>query len=178
MGRTVATIAMMTMFLGCSGAAPTSADGVTLAVATPFEGELVGPLLQEIRAGVRPFDDQGLGICRGAHECEEYLGRELEEPLGPGEYGLFAALRVPPVGEPGTWSVTVTTTCKGEGSEGSRYTREHELVAPPGKAVRPFRLLLQRITSPSPEGPRSCEWSVVAPHPDQELTWSGSWSTP
>ncbi|MEN0060980.1 MAG: hypothetical protein AAGA48_02460 [Myxococcota bacterium] len=174
-----AMIAIGTSFVGCTGASAEGPENAAqLAVATNFEAQLVGPLLDEIRAGVRPFDEQGLGLCRGAQTCETFLGQSVEEPLAPGEYGLYAALRVPPVGAPGTWKVKVTTACTGEGAEATPYTREHEVTAPRGKNARPFRVLLQRVTSPHPDGPRACTWTLEAPHPDRTITYEGSWSTP
>jgi len=173
----IARITLVTVLVGCSGTSEGSGAVATEALGSSFESDLVGPLLQEVRRGVRPFDDEGLGVCRGTHACDEFLGRTVEDPLPPGEYGLFAALRVPPVGPPGTWTVKVTTTCTGEGADGTPYTREHDVVAPPGRSARPHRLVLQRITSPDPDGPRSCTWTVDAPHPDREIHFEGSWTT-
>lgn len=178
-GRAV-TIMITTMLLGCAGssAAPSeekATDGPS--IATSFEASLVGPLLDEVRSGVRPFDDEGIGLCAGETVCERFLGREVSTPLEAGEYGLFASLRVPPIGEPGTWTVQVDTTCKGNDGAEVPYNRSYDVVAPAGRTPRPFRLLLQRVTSPDPAGPRTCTWKVTAPHPDREIAFSGSWST-
>lgn len=179
MSHKVAGIAMGALLSGCVGGTSSSegAPEGTPTIASAFEAALVGPLLEEVREGVRPFDDEGIGICAGVQSCDRYLGRTVDTPLVNGDYGLFASLRVPPIGEPGTWKVTLIAECKGEDGTAEPYNRTYDVVAPAGRTARPFRLLLQRITSPDPDGPRTCTWALTAPHPDREILFEGAWST-
>lgn len=143
---------------------------------TPFERGLVQPLLQDIRAGVRPWDEEGVGVCRGARTCEEFLGTDPGE-LPAGEYLVRAKLAVPSAGAPGTWTVRFETECEVEGQSVVPYNRTYEVVAPGGG--NPFRIgALRRITSPNGQGAESCTWKLVAPHPDGEKVFTGSWNTP
>ncbi|HHO54444.1 MAG TPA: hypothetical protein ENK18_27130 [Deltaproteobacteria bacterium] len=147
-----------------------------LAGATAFEASLLEPLLDDVRAGIQPWSEEGIGLCRGSRTCEAYLGADAGE-LAPGAYVIRAELRVPDVGERGTWSVIFATECTSGGGEPERYTRTYEVIAPGGD--RPYRLgALRRITSPSDAGPTSCTWSLTAPHPDGDKRYQGSWSTP
>ncbi|MEL6350123.1 MAG: hypothetical protein AAFV53_43890, partial [Myxococcota bacterium] len=103
---------------GCSGGEPADCPvcpeptvaGPTL---TDFETQLVDPMLEDIRAGVRPWDDQSVGICSRdgkKRECVEFLGASPGE-LPPGQYMVSAILRVPDVGPEGTWNVTLNVDC-------------------------------------------------------------------
>ena len=142
--------------------------------ATAFEESLIDPLLAEIRAGVTPHGDQGLGICRGDRTCDAFLGLDPGE-LPAGQYRLQAELDVPRAGERGTWTVRFDLTC--EGAKPRTYNRTYEVIAPGGD--RPYRIpALQRITSPHPDGPSTCSWTLTGPHPDGDKVYQGSWSTP
>lgn len=159
-----------------------------------FEDSLVGPILDDIRAGVRPFDEQGIGICRMPDpsekgtgkpddQCPEYLGNEAGE-LAEGRYMVRANLAVPNVGEPGTWKIrfdleciTTRQTANGEQKSNSNYSREYD-VRYAGKD-RGYRLQpLRTIESPSKGGKRDCTYTITAPHPDGDKTYKGSWTTP
>lgn len=151
-------------------------QGEGLAAASAFEASLLEPLLDDVRAGVQPWGEEGIGLCRGGRTCEAYLGMEPGE-LAPGDYVLRAELRVPDVGERGTWRVDFDTECTSSGGAPQRYTRTYEVIAPGGD--RPYRLgALRRITSPSADGPTSCTFRLTAPHPDGDKVYTGSWSTP
>ena len=96
---------------------------------TGFEEELLGPVVEDIRGGVRPFGDEGIGICQGKRTCDEYLGTDVGE-LPEGEFIVKAELRVPNAGELGTWKVTFDTECtttrttsSGESSSTSNSSR-------------------------------------------------------
>ncbi len=198
----VATLAMG-MLASCGGeAAPTKescaaicADGSGAEPGTPveappagaslsgFEDELFKPLLADVRSGVRPFTDQGIGICKGERACDEWVGTDVGE-LPPGKYIVKAELRVPDVGEPGTWKVTFDTECtttkttsNGESSSTSNSSRGYDVRY--AGADRGYRLMpLRTIESPSKGGKRACTWKITAPHPDGDKVYTGSWSTP
>lgn len=162
----------------------TGASSVQL---SSFENELVGSIIQDVRQGVRPFDDQSLGICpRGenARQCDEMLGMDPGE-LPEGEYMLYGSFRAPSVGERGTWKVKVETTCTttrigADGSESSttaEWVREFDILytgPDRGYTLSPIR----RITSPNSGGAQTCTFMVHTLHPDNTQTHSGAWKVP
>jgi hypothetical protein len=149
---------------------------------TAFEKQLVGPLMDDLRAGVRPFDEQGIGICKGAgKECGTYLGTDVGE-LPAGEYSLQARLKVPDIGEKGTWTVKLLTQCEtvsddGSVREGTPYERSYDVIyagADKGYTLAP----LYKITSPAGSKAKRCTYTITAPHPDGDKVYDGSWSVP
>ena len=182
-------VSMLALLVGCTGtdeisgagsAAISTNDGARL---TRFEERLLGQQLVDVQAGVRPWgDDRSIGVCtkeEGSRSCPQALGREVGE-LPPGEYQLFAELRVPAIGEKGTWTVEVHTDCTITGKDGATSQRDYDksyTVTYAGEE-RGYRLApLVSITSPS-SGRRECTWTLTAPHPDREIVYAGSWSTP
>ena len=89
-------------------AAPSAGTGVDL---NGFESSLLQPLLDDLRGGVRPFGDEGIGLCTGEKECDKYLGLTHSDPLPPGKHMVKAELLVPNIGPPGTWKVTFDPEC-------------------------------------------------------------------
>ena len=137
-------------------------------------------MLADIRAGVRPWNDQSIGVCAGKKDCDTFLGPSPGE-LPRGHYQVRAELLVPAAGPKGTWKVRFETECVTEKKGGepvrSTYDRTYEVqyVGPDrGSRLSPLRT----ITSPSEGGPQRCTWKLTAPHADQVNTWEGSWSTP
>lgn len=161
----------------------TEAAGTASTKLTTFEDGLLAPVVEDVRAGVRSFDEQGIGICRGTKECEEFLGSDVGE-LPPGDYMVKAELRVPKIGEPGTWSITFDTSCdairkteSGETTSTSNSSRSYD-VRYAGEQ-RGYRLMpLRTIESPSKGGARKCTYTITAPHPDGDKVYKGSWETP
>jgi hypothetical protein len=158
--------------------APPAAAGLAA-----WEDALVGPLLADAREGVRPWDDRGIGVCRGSRSCVEYLGTEVGE-LPPGDYLVRAELRVPDLGAPGTWAVSYRSSCEvttvtKDGS--TRKKTETTSLDQPVRYAGPdqgWRIEpLQVIRSPA-EGATVCTWSLEARQPSGARQWSGSWSTP
>ncbi len=160
---------------------PPPAPEPTGVVLADHEAELLAPLLEDVRAGVRPFDDQGVGICRGSRECEVFLGQDAGE-LPPGTFMLQAELRVPRHGE--DWSIEVATECEtvrvtdtDESRTTSSSSRSYDVRyagEQRGYRLRPLRT----ITSPSPGGAQHCTWTLTAPHPGGDQVLTGSWSVP
>lgn len=169
----------------CEAAAATGkpAAAGTDAGLTAFEQELVNPLLEDLRAGVRPFDAESIGVCEGEKECDVFVGADAGE-LPPGEYMVQALLRVPQMGEKGTWKVefatdctTTTSTEKGENTStrSSSKTYDVEYVG----TERPYRLApLRKLTSPMKGGTQTCDYTVTAAHPDGDKVYTGSWTLP
>ena len=159
-------------------AAPASKEeAITLSA---FEAEILGPALEDLRAGIRPFDEQGLGVCRKGkgRDCGEFMGTDPGE-LPPGEYMLFAALAVPDVGEKGTWTVDLVVECETEGAGGSTPSdRATSYDVRYGGKARPYRLApLFSITSPG-DHPKACTWVMTFKGPSGEATHEGAWSVP
>jgi hypothetical protein len=168
---------------------PDAAKGPMDTPATPpavdrsvFEQELLAAALQDVRDGVRPWDERAIGVCAGKKECKEYLGTDAGE-LPPGDYVVRAELRVPASGEKGTWKVKFASECTLERPQGeptiSTYSREYDVTyAGPDRG---FRLLpLRAFESPAKEGRQSCKWTLTAPHPSGsgERVWEGGWKVP
>ena len=165
---------------GTPAAEPGGGTALTL---TDFEESLLGPVLEDVRAGVRPFAENSIGICRGTQNCEEPLGTDVGE-LPEGKYMIRAELEVPDVGPKGTWKVEFSTTCEtikvtanGENRTSNDYNRTFEVVH--SRSERGFRLQpLRTIESPSPFGRRECSWQLKTVHPDNGQVFEGSWSVP
>ena len=172
-------------FVEAAVTAATSAEadqpGIVL---TGFENELLSPVVEDVRQGVRPFTDQGIGICRGERTCDEYLGTDVGE-LPEGKYIVMAELLVPDVGERGTWTIEFATECainrvSSDGTVSTSNTdssRSYDVLY--AGSERGYRLMpLRTITSPSTGGQRECTYTITAPHPDGDKVYTGSWSTP
>ncbi len=151
---------------------------------TSFEEGLVGPLLSDVRAGVQPWSDQSIGICKGqGRDCEEFLGSSAEE-LPPGEYMMRAELKVPRVGDKGTWKVKFEAQCtttrkteRGETTTTNSTSKEYEVQyagTERGSRLSP----LYTIRSPDPSGDKHCTYKLTSLHPDMPSEWTGSWSVP
>jgi hypothetical protein len=93
---------------------------------------------------------------------------------------LRAELRVPDVGEKGTWRVRLDTECtipKENGSSTNTYTKEYDVQfagTDHGARLSP----LYKFSSPEKQGAKTCTWKITALHPDQPTEWTGSWSVP
>jgi hypothetical protein len=181
---------------GCGDGQPKPCDAAECAALLPpeppvavagdmpaWEAALVGPLLADAREGVRPWDERGIGVCRGQRTCEEFLGTEAGE-LAPGDYLVRAELRVPELGPPGTWTVAWQSSCEvvSYGKDGAvrKKTETTALEQPvryagPGQGWRIEPLIA--IHSPT-EGGTTCTWSLEARQPSGPRRWTGSWSTP
>jgi len=149
-----------------------------------FEHSLVDPILEDIRHGVRPFNPSGIGLCKGVgKECSDFLGNTPGE-LPKGEYMVRAELRVPRVGPAGTWKITFTTECattiqrnNTETTSTNNYTQTYDVRYTGEK--RGYRLSpLKKITSPNKAGAQTCQYRLVAPHPDGDKVYEGRWSVP
>jgi hypothetical protein len=168
-----------------SDPAPAAAATAPGSGLSAFESGLVGPVLDDLRGGVRPFNDSGIGICTGnSKDCDEYLGREPGE-LPPGEYMLRAELRVPDIGDKGTWKVKLDTDCTlTRSKDGSETTTKRsdskEYTVNYTGEERGYRLSpLRTIKSPNSNDYRkSCSWTLTAPHADGDKVYSGSWVVP
>lgn len=147
---------------------------------TPFEHQLLDEVLRDVRAGIRPWDEQGVGVCAGKKECSTFLGADAGE-LPKGDYMVKAELRVPKIGEKGTWKVDFHTECRiDHGSsepEVRTYDRSYDVwYAGPDRG---YRLMpLRTFESPSKGGAQNCTYTLTAKHPDGDQVYTGSWSTP
>lgn len=151
---------------------------------TEFEGSLLTPLIDDIRAGVRPFSDESVGVCQGERTCDVFLGTDAGE-LEEGNYIVMAELRVPNVGEPGTWTIDFSTSCEITRTDANGNTSTSTAESSRSYDVRyagterGYRLMpLRTIESPTSGGSRSCTYTITAPHPDGDKVYMGSWTTP
>lgn len=150
---------------------------------TEMEQAIVGPILEDIRGGIRPWDDQSVGICKGKKDCDEFLGLEPAE-LPPGDYMLQAVLRVPKVGEKGTWQVTLDTECtttrdseNGSSTSTNNYSKTYDVNYI--NEERGYRLApLRTIESPSTSGRKECVYKLTYSHPSGPQVTEGKWIVP
>ncbi len=166
------------------GTEPEPAGGDGLAM-SDYESEMLGPLLEDLREGVRPYGPEGIGICKGSgKDCEEYLGTEVTDPLPEGEYMLKAELAVPRTGEKGTWSVkfdldctTVKKTENSETTSNSTKSKSYDVIY--AGDDRGYRLMpLWTIKSPNKYGEQTCKYTITGPHPDGDKVYEGQWVVP
>ena len=154
--------------------APASRGGATM---TEYEQKILGPVLEDLRNGVRPFDDQSVGLCQGKSTCDRFIGTS-SKGLEPGDYILQAVLAVPKEGD--GWTITLATDCtttKGDSTTNKSDSKDYELKYP-GEG-RGYKLVpLRRIKSPGTYGAQSCSWKITAPHPDGDKVYEGEWSVP
>jgi len=162
-------------------APPAAGEGLQISA---FEKSLLEPLLEDIRKGVRPIDDQGLGVCSTTgKDCVEFLGAAPGE-LPAGKYLVKAELAVPRLGDKGTWTVLfdvkcTTTTTSGSTTSTSTNTFSRTFEVSHSTQERGYRLMpLASIESPSKGSARSCAYTVTTSHPDGGKVYSGSWSVP
>ena len=148
---------------------------------TSFERGVVGPVLKDLRAGVRPFNAEGFGVCRGqGRDCDAFMGAKAGE-LPAGKYMIRAELRVPKEGE---WKVDLTVDCtttresaNGSSTSTNNYNKSYDVTyvgEDRGSRLSP----LYKIDSPNPGGARACTYSLTSPHPDGDKVYEGSWSVP
>ena len=162
------------------GAVAGADDTMAPVTMSDFERGLVEPVLEDVRAGIRPFDDEGIGLCRtdeAATECLEYLGTDPGD-LPPGNYFLRAMLRVPKASF--DWKVSLVVSCTDATSEGAPRERTREYNVRYAGEKRGYRLQpLQRITSPNPTGPSACTYTLSGVQPDGEgKVYTGGWKLP
>jgi hypothetical protein len=155
----------------------TGGGGLTL---EPWEAELLGDQVQQLRAGVRPFDAQGWGVCTGSKKCGDFIGTD-PGTLAPGEYLLRAELSVPRLGD--GWTARFDQSCEVTRPNGQTSTRDSERshdIAYAGDS-RGYRLEpLIRIQSPAPDGDRACTATLTPIRPDGTAgePWKASWRVP
>ncbi|NCG20952.1 MAG: hypothetical protein GWP91_18235 [Rhodobacterales bacterium] len=161
---------------------PVPAEAPAQGDLTAFEKSLVDPMLEDLRAGVRPFNDHAVGICKGqGKDCQYFMGTDVGE-LPPGDFMVRAELQAPALGE--DWTVNFATECETTkvtdgGSTTSKTGRDKDHTVDHREGDRGYRLSpLYNITSPNHGGAKSCTWTLTAKHPDGDKVYTGSWSVP
>ncbi|MGC6492687.1 MAG: hypothetical protein ACON5B_07580 [Myxococcota bacterium] len=148
------------------------------------EAVLLKDILEDLRAGVRPWSESSVGVCRGTgRACEEFLGVDAGV-LPPGEYMLRAEVAVPQLGPRGTWSVDLTTRCETTREVAGTTTsmknerqQSYDVTwAGPSHGYRLSPML--KITSPSPAGTQACTWTMHLGGLEEGNTLAGSWTVP
>lgn len=187
--------------VGCSGGSTTCGQAecasvcASAAAATPpsagvalsaYEQQVLAAAIDDVRQGVRPWNEQSIGLCKGQdRDCAEFLGTTIADPLPPGEYMLRAEVRVPKVGEKGTWKMHLKTECTTTRASGTSQTtstnaneRDYDELQYAGEEHGLRVSPMFRITSPNPTGAQACTWTLTTTNPDHPMTWSGAWSVP
>ncbi len=152
---------------------------------SPFEKGLLTSYVEDVKAGVRPYDEQGFGICKGkGRECPEFLGAKVGD-LPEGEYMIQARLKVPQLGDKETWKVVFATSCEtikvgADGQETRKkndHSKEYATVYP--GPDHPYRLApLHVIKSPAKGGRQECTYTLTAKRPDGDKVFEGSYAVP
>ena len=164
----------------------TTSKGGAASGLTAFENSVIEPILSDLRAGIRPFNESGIGICKGSgKECGGYLGRDVGE-LPPGDYMMRAELAVPASGPADSWKVRFETECKtirisadGKNKSESTNNRSKEYTVKYRSGDIGYRLSpLFKITSPNPSARQECSWKLVGTHPDGDKVYEGAWIVP
>lgn len=164
----------------CPEPAAASTDGTDGTRLEPWEAELLGDQIRDMREGVRPLDERGWGLCTGTRKCADFLGTDVGE-LKPGSYLLRAELAVPRLGE--GWSVRLDSACtttRPDGSSSTNETSKTYSVTYAG-ADRGYRLEpLFRIESPGARGAKACTASMTPIRPDGTAgePWPAAWTVP
>ena len=188
---------LTTLFLACSDSAPKKSAGVATETECPkcpecpkggddtlseAEKELLKDSLSQIRAGIKPFDDKSVGICKGSGKnCEEFLGTTAEN-LSEGEYMLQARLLAPKIKPEGGWKVefhrdctTTKKTKNGESTNNNNYSKEYKISRnDKGYLLAP----LATIRSPNKYGKKECKWKLIFHNTNGTKEIKGSWSIP
>lgn len=148
-----------------------------------FEWSLVGERVMDLRAGVRPWAEDRIGVCRGETGCREFLGLEAGT-LQPGPHRLHAELRVPAVPDL-EWRVQFKHHClvekplAGDATAKTHHTdAEMFTLSWPG-ADRPVVLSpVPDIPSPSPDGTVYCGYSYNLYNPTGVTEIEGHYVVP
>jgi len=148
---------------------------------TAFEKSVVDPMLEDVRAGVRPFDGKSIGICKGqGRDCDEFIGTDAGV-VPEGKHMLRGEFRVPKTGE---WTVDLSVKCKTTTKSGdstttteSGYDKSYK-VSYVGEERGSRLSPLYKIDSPRDRGTTECKYTLTAPHPDGDKVYEGSWTVP
>ena len=170
---------------------PSTSNNVASSEQLSVEEEaLLRPYLDDLRAGIRPFKEGSVGICRSddekRKECTEFIGLEGGE-LPEGSYMLQARLRVPKLQTEKGWNVSLTTKCtisawkkNGEVRVKEAKPRTKNYKVRYTNEERGYRLVpMAIIDSPDKHGVgRECQWQLVYHNIDGDAVVEGSWKVP
>ena len=148
------------------------------------EKELLSSHIEDLRAGIRGFDENSIGICvQGAKksECAEYLGTDAKN-LPEGKYIMYAKLTAPKIAPEGKWKVEFSKDCtrikktkNGESKTTNNYSKSYNInFGPKGYRLAP----LATIASPGKHGSEECTWSLKFHNVNGVKEVTGSWSLP
>ncbi len=139
--------------------------------------------LADMRAGVRPWAEDSVGICEGSKGCQRFIGTSAEM-LPPGNYVLWARLRAPKVGNEGDWKFTFRHICALLDPRTGELHRNDEIIVTEygvryeGENKAAIISPMARIRSPDSEFHRSCAWSVEFMNPIGLDKIEGSYEIP
>lgn len=159
---------------------PLSVDGYT---PSAFEVDALSETVEDIRLGIRAWDDNSVGICLGTHTCEGFLG-PAPGVLPQGDYVLQAILNVPNAGTTDTWTLHSRTQCavttwEGEVIETRIDLHERDFSVSYAGQNRGYPLRpLAVIRSPLTDASMDCTWTLESTHPGTPSSWSGGWQVP
>ena len=166
-------------------ATPEQAKESSKSDVTEAELELLKPYLEELRKGIHPFNEQGIGICKGSgRDCEEYLGTSADV-IPEGVYMLRADLQAPSLSPEGKWKVDVEINCtitrmlkSGESTTDRNWNKSFTVMHSNRKEYG-YRLSpLYKITSPSPYGKQDCTYKLIAHNANGDKEYTGKWTVP
>ena len=148
------------------------------------EQELLANHIEDLRAGIRAFDEKSIGICvQGAkkRECAEFLGKDVSN-LPEGNYMMYANLLAPKITPEGKWKVEFQKDCtrikktkNGESKTTNNYSKSYTInYGPKGYHLAP----LMTFSSPGQYGSEECQWKLIFHNVNGTEEITGSWSVP
>ena len=148
------------------------------------EQDLLANHLEDLRTGIRGFDEKSIGVCvqgKKKRECAEYLGTDVSN-LPEGKYMMQAHLLAPKITPEGKWKVEFQKDCtrikktkNGESKTTNNYSKSYTI----NYSSKGYRLApLMTFTSPGKYGSEECKWKLIFHNVNGTEELTGSWSVP
>ena len=151
------------------------------------EYELLEPYLTDIRAGLREYQPNSIGICKGkSKDCEEFVGLDAGT-LPEGTFSIRGEFQAPKLKKGAGWTARVEVNCtitkktkNSESSTDKTYSKSWDDITHVSESRgHGYRLSpIYTITSPSVRGTEECQYTITAENLDGPTEWKGSYKVP
>ena len=158
-------------------------DGVMI---SKQEAALLDGYLVDLRKGIREWNAEAIGICKGkSRDCEEFLGKEVKL-IEEGTYSIRAEFQAPELQPEGGWKIEFSIDCEITRKKGEQETKTSKTYSKTydGISHRPeggngYRLSpLYSMKSPSSRGEENCKWKIQGNNLEEPAVWEGSYYIP
>ena len=158
-------------------------DGVMISTK---EAELLNDYLDDLREGIRAWNSESIGLCKGkSRDCEEFLGTEVQL-TEEGVYSVRAEFQAPKIQPEEGWKITFSINCEITKTSGTSetkttksYTKEYDGISHRPEGGNGYRLSpLYTMTSPSSRGDETCSWKIEGNNLEKPAVWEGSYVIP